>query len=134
MPVGLLHGYTLYLKHVFLCFLFRPMHWECFIRNLHLLAAHSSSLRNSKHISPEALLQLTADTRQLLSRKCKTNLQQQFHAVTAGSPVSSSGQCHGVGRSALWLTIDLYLEDTMDGSQVAATSAAETLTGIINIK
>ncbi|CAA2935110.1 mediator of RNA polymerase II transcription subunit 33A-like [Olea europaea subsp. europaea] len=108
-----------------------PTHWEYFIRNLRLLAANSSSLRNSKHISPEALLQLTADTRQLLSRKCKTNLQQQFHAVTAGSSVSSSGQCHGVGRSALWLTIDLYLEDTMDGSQVAATSAAETLTGLV---
>ncbi|CAI9781154.1 unnamed protein product [Fraxinus pennsylvanica] len=108
-----------------------PAHWEYFIRNLRLLASNSSSLRNSKHISPEALLQLTADTRQLLSRKCKTSLQQQFHAVTTETPVSSSGQCHGVGRSALWLTIDLYLEDTMDGSQVAATSAAETLTGLV---
>ncbi|KAK4407107.1 Mediator of RNA polymerase II transcription subunitB [Sesamum angolense] len=105
----------------------RPTQWECFIQHLRLLAANSSSLRNSKNISPEALLQLTSNTRQVLSRECKTNSQQQFHAVTARSPTSSVGQCHV--RSALWLPIDLYLEDAIDGSQVRATGAAETLTG-----
>ncbi|KAK4482257.1 hypothetical protein RD792_009408 [Penstemon davidsonii] len=108
-----------------------PMHWECFAQNLRLLAASSSALKNSKNISPEALLQLTSDTRQLLSRNCKTNSQQQFHAITARSPMSFSGQCNGTVRSSLWLSIDLYLEDTMDGSQVRATSAAETLTGLV---
>ncbi|KAL0419935.1 UNVERIFIED_CONTAM: Mediator of RNA polymerase II transcription subunitA [Sesamum radiatum] len=106
-----------------------PTQWECFIQHLRLLAANSSSLRNSKNISPEALLQLTSNTRQVLSRECKTNSQQQFHAVTARSPMSSAGQCHV--RSALWLPIDLYLEDAIDGSQVRATGAAETLTGLV---
>ncbi|KAI3449600.1 hypothetical protein Pfo_006265 [Paulownia fortunei] len=108
-----------------------PTHWDCFIQHLRLLAANSSSLRNSKNLSPEALLQLTSDTRQVLSRECKTNSQLQFHAVTARSPMSSAGQYHGTVRSALWLPIDIYLEDTMDGSQVRATSAAETLTGLV---
>ncbi|KAK6141434.1 hypothetical protein DH2020_024839 [Rehmannia glutinosa] len=108
-----------------------PMHWDCFIQHLRLLAANSSSLRNSKSISPEALLQLTSDTRQVLSRACKTSSQQQFHAVTATTPMPTAGKCHGTVRSALWLPIDLYLEDTMDGSQVRATSAAETLTGLV---
>ncbi|PIN18180.1 hypothetical protein CDL12_09148 [Handroanthus impetiginosus] len=108
-----------------------PSHWECFIQHLRLLAANSSSLRNSKNITPEALLQLTSDTRQVLSRECKTSLQQQFHAVTARSPVQSPCQYHGSVRSGLWLPIDLYLEDTMDGSQVRATSSAETLTGLV---
>ncbi|KAK4418241.1 Mediator of RNA polymerase II transcription subunitA [Sesamum alatum] len=106
-----------------------PTQWECFIQHLRLLAANSSSLRNSKNISPEALLQLTSNTRQVLSRECKTNSQQQFHAVTARSPMSSAGQCHV--RSALWLPIDLYLEDVIDGSQVRATGAAETIAGLV---
>lgn len=74
-------------------------------------------------------MQLTSATRQVLSRECKTNSQKQLHAVTASSPMSSAGQCHATFRSALWLPIDLYLEDTMDGGQVRVTSAVETLTG-----
>ncbi|XP_042015878.1 mediator of RNA polymerase II transcription subunit 33A-like isoform X2 [Salvia splendens] len=109
----------------------KPVHWECFIDHLRLLAAKSGSLRNSKNISPEALLQLTSAARQVLSPKCKTNSQKQLHAVTAISPMSSASQCLATVRSELWLPIDLYLEDTMDGSQVRATSAVEALTGLV---
>lgn len=35
-------------------------------------------------------------------------------------------------QSVLWVPIDLYLEDVMDGSQVRAISAAETLKGMFN--
>ncbi|CAA0828129.1 Mediator of RNA polymerase II transcription subunit 33A [Striga hermonthica] len=101
-----------------------PSHWDCFIHHLRLLTTSSASLRNSKNISPEALQQLTSDTRRLLSRACKMSL-------VATTPVSASGKCKGTVRSALWLPIDLYLEDMMDGSEVRATSAAETLTGLV---
>jgi hypothetical protein len=97
---------------------------------MQLLAAKSAVLRNSKHISPEILLQLTSDTREVLSRERKTMSGKEFHAVMAsGSLISSANQLHGIGCSALWLPIDLFLEDAMDGSQVAATSAVEILTG-----
>lgn len=112
-------------------FFFRPGHWESFTQNLRLLVSNSSALRNSKNISPEALLQLTSDNHVVLSRKRKTSSQKKFHAVVvSGSLASSADQCHGASPSVLWLPIDLFLEDTIDGSQVAATSAAETLTGI----
>lgn len=116
------------LLHMFcLC---RPPHWVGFIQRLRLLAANSVVLRSLKHITPEALLQLTSDNRNVLTREGKTVSQQEFHAVTAsGSLISSAGQCHGASQSALWLTIDLFLEDSMDGSQVTATSAVEMLTG-----
>ncbi|KAG5514407.1 hypothetical protein RHGRI_035729 [Rhododendron griersonianum] len=105
-------------------------HWGYFIQHLRLLAANSSALTSSKDITPDALLQLTSDTRQVLSRKCKTSSQKQFHAVIAcGSPASSASQCHGTSRSAFWLPFDLFMEDSMDGSQVATTSAVEVLTG-----
>lgn len=75
-------------------------------------------------------MQLTSNC-VVLSRKCKTSSHKRFHAVAAsGLPVSSADQCHGASPSALWLPIDLFLEDIMDGSQVAVTSAAETLTGM----
>ncbi|XP_027097216.1 mediator of RNA polymerase II transcription subunit 33A-like [Coffea eugenioides] len=109
-----------------------PGHWESFIQHLHLLTGKSTALRNSKNISPEALLELTSSTRRVLSRECKTSSQQMFHAVmVSGSLISSAGQCHGTSLSALWLPIDMFLEDTMDGSQVTATSAVETLTGLV---
>ncbi|KAF8387992.1 hypothetical protein HHK36_026658 [Tetracentron sinense] len=109
-----------------------PSHWEGFIHRLRLLGANSSALRNSKTITPDALLQLTSDTLKVLSRECKTSSQLEFHAVMAsGSLISSAGQCHGASRSALWLPLDLFLEDSMDGSQVAETSAIEILTGMV---
>nr|POE97226.1 mediator of rna polymerase ii transcription subunit 33a [Quercus suber] len=109
-----------------------PSHWGGFIQRLQLLSAKSVVLRNSKHITPETLLQLTSDTRRLLSRECKTMWGQAFHAVMAsGSLISSANQVHGTSLSALWLPIDLFLEDALDGSQVAATSAVETLTGLV---
>lgn len=76
-------------------------------------------------------MQLTSDKRVVLSRKYKTISHKRFHAVMAsGSLVSSADQYHGASPAVLWLPIDLFLEDTMDGSQVAATSAVETLAGI----
>ncbi|XWS31614.1 hypothetical protein CRYUN_Cryun23aG0091400 [Craigia yunnanensis] len=109
-----------------------PTHWGAFIQQLRVLAANSLALRNSKHVTPEALLQLTSDTRKVLSRECKTISQQEFHAVIgSGSLTSSSGQCHGTNPSAHWLPIDLFLENAMDGSQVAATGAVESLTGLV---
>ena len=57
----------------------------------------------------------------------------KFHEVMAsGSLASSAGLCHGASRSALWIPLDLVLEDLMDGSQVSATSAVEIITGKAN--
>ncbi|MBA0560268.1 hypothetical protein Golob_017177, partial [Gossypium lobatum] len=107
-------------------------HWGTFIQQLRVLAAKSVALRNAKHITPEALLNLTSDMHKVVSRKCKTISQQEFNAVIgSGSLTTSSGQCHGTSPSAHWLPIDLFLEDAMDGSQVAATGAVESLTGLV---
>ncbi|XP_043711715.1 mediator of RNA polymerase II transcription subunit 33A-like [Telopea speciosissima] len=109
-----------------------PSHWGDFIQRLRLLAENSSVLRSSKLLSPEFLLQLISDKQKLLSRKCKTSSQQEFHAVLAsGSLTSCASQCYGASRSALWLPIDLILEDAMDGYQVTATSAIDTLAGLV---
>lgn len=109
--------------------LFRPSHWGGFIQKLQVLSANSSVLRTLKHITPEVLLQLTSDTRRLLTRECKTISREEFHAVlSSGSLLSSASQTHGASSSAFWLPIDLFLEDAMDGSEVAIISAVETLT------
>ncbi|XP_047324851.1 mediator of RNA polymerase II transcription subunit 33A-like [Impatiens glandulifera] len=109
-----------------------PSHWDYFLSNIRVLAAKSSILRNMKDITPEGLLQLTSDTRRLLHRLCKANPQQQLHAVLSlGGQMISAGQCHGISRSALWLPFDIFLEDSLDASQVAATSAVEVLTGLV---
>ncbi|KAJ6686797.1 hypothetical protein OIU79_016532 [Salix purpurea] len=109
-----------------------PSQWGSFIERLQLLVVHSAALRNSKHVTPDAFLQLTHDTRKVLSRECKTISQHEFHAVMfSGSLKSSVGQCHGASQSAIWLPIDLFLEDTMDGSQVTSTSAVENLISLV---
>ncbi|XP_048336798.2 mediator of RNA polymerase II transcription subunit 33B isoform X1 [Ziziphus jujuba] len=109
-----------------------PSHWLGFTQHLQLLAVNSSVIRSSKHITPDSLLQLTSETRRVMSRACKTISQKDFHAVLCtGTLVSSPCQSHGISNSSLWLPIDLFLEDVMDGSQVAATSAVETLISLV---
>ncbi|XP_024167259.1 mediator of RNA polymerase II transcription subunit 33B [Rosa chinensis] len=109
-----------------------PSHWGGFVQQLQVLGAHSSVLRTLKHITPESLLQLSSDSRRLLNREGKTISRQEFHAVLSfGSLMSSACQSHGASSSAFWLPIDLFLEDAMDGSEVAGTSAIETLTGLL---
>ncbi|KAI3893887.1 hypothetical protein MKX03_025219 [Papaver bracteatum] len=102
-------------------------HWEGFIQRLRLLGAQSSALRSSNTITPETLLQLSSDTRKILCRESKGGLQQEFHAVLASGSLSSSAH----SCSSIWLPLDLFLEDTNDGSLVLATSASEILTGFI---
>ncbi|KAL4558798.1 hypothetical protein LXL04_037000 [Taraxacum kok-saghyz] len=107
-------------------------HWTSFIHHMRLLVSNSTAVRNSKEITPEALLQLASESPVHLSKECKTVSLQQFHAVAAcGSLISSAGQSHGATRSAIWLPFDLFLEDTMDGFVVATTSASQTLTDLL---
>ncbi|XP_038991714.1 mediator of RNA polymerase II transcription subunit 33A-like isoform X2 [Hibiscus syriacus] len=107
-------------------------HWVNFIHSLRLLGTNSAALKNSKALTSEDLLELTSDSRIVLSRKCKTSSVQKFHAVMAfGSLASSAGLCHGASRSDLWLPLDLVLEDAMDGYLVNTTSAVEIITGLI---
>ncbi|KAL7105128.1 hypothetical protein ACP275_07G025200 [Erythranthe tilingii] len=88
---------------------------------MQLLLEHSSALRNSKCISPEILLQLISDTHKI-----------KVHPVVQATPlVNSAGLCIGTSQSALWLPLDMLLEDAMDGSQVNATSAIEIITGLV---
>ncbi|KAJ0035432.1 hypothetical protein Pint_24923 [Pistacia integerrima] len=109
-----------------------PTHWVGFTQRIQLLGANSSALRNSKILTSEALLQLVSDTRIVLSQECKTSSPKNFHAViTFGSLACSAGLCHGASRSALWLPLDLFLENVMDGYQVNPTSAIEVITGLI---
>ncbi|KAJ6764152.1 hypothetical protein OIU74_023097 [Salix koriyanagi] len=111
-----------------------PTHWIRIIQRLQLLGTHSSALRNSKILTAEDLLQLTTDSGSniVYSRESKTSSLQKLHSVMAfGSLLSSSGLCQGASRSALWLPLDLALEDVMDGYQVNATSAIEIITGSI---
>ncbi|XVF72468.1 hypothetical protein PTKIN_Ptkin12aG0123500 [Pterospermum kingtungense] len=109
-----------------------PSHWGAFIQQLRVLATKSVALRNSKHVTPEAILHLTSDTSRVLPREYKRISQQEHHAVIgSGSLKSSPGPCRGTNPSAHWLPIDLFLENAMDGSQVAATGAVESLTGLV---
>lgn len=107
-----------------------PADWESFMKHLRLLIGKSAALRSSKCISPESLLELMSKTNRVPSQEWKTRREQRFHAVMAsGSLISSSSQ--GTSPSAPWLPIDLFLEDSMDKSQVAATSTVELLTGLL---
>lgn len=95
-----------------------------------MLATKSVAVRNSKHINPEALTHLASHTRKFLERESKTIPRGEFHAtVSFGSKLALTSQHHGTSESALWLPIDLFFEDIMDGTQAAAASAVENLTG-----
>ncbi|KAF3457211.1 hypothetical protein FNV43_RR01868 [Rhamnella rubrinervis] len=110
-----------------------PTHWASFIAQLRLLGENSSALRHSETLTPEALMQLTSHTHIVLPQcRTRTSSLPKFHAIMAfGSLASSASLCQGPDRSALWLPLDLLLEDAMDGYQVDAGSEIERITGLI---
>ncbi|XP_077218326.1 mediator of RNA polymerase II transcription subunit 33A-like isoform X2 [Tasmannia lanceolata] len=101
-----------------------PLHWGGFIQRLQLIGRNSSALRNST-ISPETLLHLVSSyTPKSSDLKCKPSQHQELH-----SDVGDHN--YGASCSVLWIPLDMFLEDCMDGSQVAASCAIEILTGLI---
>ncbi|KAG8370172.1 hypothetical protein BUALT_Bualt14G0089600 [Buddleja alternifolia] len=107
-------------------------HWENFIHRVDLLVENSSALRNSKTLKPEVLLHLISDSSKITSQHSQANLLHDIHPMVQSRPlVNAASLCLGTSRSALWLPLDLLLEDAMDGSQVNATSAVEIITGLV---
>ncbi|EPS68585.1 hypothetical protein M569_06182 [Genlisea aurea] len=94
--------------------------WEGFVDNLRLLVNHSSTLRNTISGLPEILMQL-------ISPGARSTVMESRRKPL----LNSAGLCVGVSWSALWLPLDLQLEDAMDGSQVNATSAVEIIKGLL---
>ncbi|XP_059434342.1 mediator of RNA polymerase II transcription subunit 33A-like [Corylus avellana] len=108
-------------------------HWEGFTQLLQLLATNSSALRDTKVITPEALLQFASCTH-MVSRKCKLKSMQKFHDTVAIGPLASSAAlCNVASHSSLWLPLDLVLEDAMDSSEINSRSAIETITCFIKV-
>lgn len=107
-------------------------HWESFTQRMQLLVENSSSLRDSKSVTPEVFLQFKSNTKETKRQQFQASLVQEFHPVLQSRPlVNYAGLCLGTSRSALWLPLDMLLEDAMDGSQVNATSAVEIITGLV---
>ncbi|XP_068659535.1 mediator of RNA polymerase II transcription subunit 33A-like [Aristolochia californica] len=109
-----------------------PAHWGSFVQCLQLLGANSSAVRNSS-LSPEALMQLSSSyTPKNILLESKSGGQQGFCGIIpSGCLASFAYHCYGASRSALWIPLDMFLEDCMDGTQVAASCAIDILTGLI---
>ncbi|XP_039793952.1 mediator of RNA polymerase II transcription subunit 33A-like [Panicum virgatum] len=104
-------------------------HWGAFTNRLHLLATNSSTLQNSA-ISLEPFQQLILGDSNVYG-EAKHNMHKRFHPIVASNPLSSPyGRCLGASYSALWIPIDMYLEDCLDGS-IAATNSIEILSGLV---
>ncbi|CAN1855322.1 Mediator of RNA polymerase II transcription subunit 33B [Linum perenne] len=107
-------------------------HWRSFTQGLQILLANSVALRSSKLLTPEDLEELLLKTTVPFHRFFKTKLQLECHTIMSSTSIkSSAGQWHGTSQSELWLPIDLFLEDCMDGSQLAVVSAIENLVGLV---
>ncbi|XP_042417774.1 mediator of RNA polymerase II transcription subunit 33A-like isoform X2 [Zingiber officinale] len=106
-----------------------PSHWDAFTHHLNLLATSSSALRNST-VSPEKLQFFIIDTSRFGREGKSRHCQAVSTVVSSGSLTSSGGHGPGYSNCSLWIPIDLYLEDCLDGS-VAATDAIEVLSGLI---
>ncbi|KAK8966785.1 Mediator of RNA polymerase II transcription subunit 33A [Platanthera guangdongensis] len=104
-----------------------PSHWGSFTQRLQLLSSNSMTLRNLS-VLPEMLQHLLFYD---FGGSCKSGKHMEFCAFIApGFMAFPACQFLGSSRSSLWIPIDLYLEDCIDGS-VAATNAIEILSGLV---
>ncbi|CAN1132161.1 Mediator of RNA polymerase II transcription subunit 33B [Linum perenne] len=109
-----------------------PSHWKSFAQGLHILLAHSAALRSSKLSSPKDLEQLLSKMTIPFHRFFKTKLHLDCHALISSTSIkSSAGQWHGTSQSELWLPIDMFLEDCMDGSPLVVVCAIQSLIGLV---
>ncbi|KAJ4809038.1 Mediator of RNA polymerase II transcription subunit 33A [Rhynchospora pubera] len=92
--------------------------WGSFIERLHLLTANSFSLRGSTTSLEVIKNWIGRNHGQFQVLKPKRHKWRR----TTLTP--------GVGSSTLWIPIDMYLEDCVDGS-VAATNSIEILSGLV---
>ncbi|CAM0905689.1 unnamed protein product [Alopecurus aequalis] len=103
--------------------------WGVFTNRVQLLVANSSTLQAST-VSLDAFQQLILGDHNVYGDN-KHNLRRKFHPMVASNPLSSpNGRCLGGSYSALWIPIDMYLEDCLDGS-IAATNSIEILSGLV---
>ncbi|XP_077232002.1 mediator of RNA polymerase II transcription subunit 33A-like isoform X2 [Tasmannia lanceolata] len=109
-----------------------PLHWGGFIQRLQLIVKNSSALRNST-MSPETLLLLGSLYKPKKGGlECKPSQHHELCSTVAfRAPTSFVDHFYGASCSALWIPLDMFLEDCIDGSQVAASCAIEILTGLI---
>ncbi|CAH9136659.1 unnamed protein product [Cuscuta epithymum] len=109
-----------------------PTQWGDFIKHMELLIVNSLALRNSKYLTPDALLQLTSGAHNLMSRDLRTNSWRKSRGSTdSNSLATCAGLFIGTSCSSCWLPLDLVLEDAIDGFQVSATSAIEIITSLV---
>ncbi|XP_040381743.1 mediator of RNA polymerase II transcription subunit 33A isoform X2 [Oryza brachyantha] len=103
--------------------------WSAFANRLQLIITKSSTLRTST-IALKSFQQLHLDVYNIF-RGNKHWLHRKLHPIVASNPLSSpNGRCLGASYSALWIPIDMYLEDCLDGS-IAATNSIEILSGLV---
>ncbi|KAK7378329.1 hypothetical protein VNO80_03768 [Phaseolus coccineus] len=107
-------------------------YWKSFIHQTQLLVSNSSIFRNLSNNTAQTLISLTQNTRAVVSHEFKIKSKVRTkEVISAGSLMSFAAQSYGDSWSALWLPIDLILEDALDGGQVAAFSAIEIITGLV---
>lgn len=99
----------------------RTSQWGSFIEHLQLLTTKSFSLRAS-----------IASLEVVKHWICNNHNKFQVLKPKRHNQCCSTALAPGVSSSALWIPIDMYLEDCVDGS-VAATNSIEILTGAISI-
>ncbi|KAL9303174.1 Mediator of RNA polymerase II transcription subunit 33B [Arabidopsis thaliana] len=116
--------------------------WPSSPHDMDLDGLENSVKRNENHdalekANPEMAIELIQEflqnkvTSRILhlasqNMESKTIPRGEFHAI-----VSSGSKLALTSDSALWLPIDLFFEDIMDGTQAAAASAVENLTGLV---
>jgi hypothetical protein len=99
----------------------RTSHWESFIEHLQLLTTNSFSLRTS-----------TTSLEVIKHWICDNDNKFQVLKPKRHNKCCITALRLGVNSSTLWVPIDMYLEDCVDGS-VAATNSIEMLAGTISI-
>lgn len=99
----------------------RPSQWGSFIEHLHLLTTNSFSLRGS-----------TTSLEVVKHWICDNHNQFQVLKPKIHNKCYRTAQAPGVSSSTLWISIDMYLEDCVDGS-VTATNSIEILSGTVSI-
>ncbi|XP_068669237.1 mediator of RNA polymerase II transcription subunit 33A-like [Aristolochia californica] len=107
-----------------------PEKFKSLLLRLQFLDAHKLTSPNLNSAS-QILVRLSSNVQRALAWEYRLNKCQMVGLlIDIGSCSLGNFNNFGADRTASWITLDIYMESTMDGKQLPATSAIEILTAL----
>ena len=121
-------------NETFLAILYRPENFDDLMHRLRLIETHNSTSQGLGFVR-HIWVKLFANVQNVYAGEHKLNTHH-LPGILLNAWTSGPTSCYYTGpdRAACWISLDIYMENAMDGKNLQPLSAIEVLTGACHMK